>query len=50
MPRVTFTVRGDTLAFGSTTGNVFVSGDRGDRWRIPSHHLASVYSARFVKA
>ena len=43
-------VCGDTLAFGSTTGNVFVSGDRGDRWRILSHHLAPVYSARFVKA
>lgn len=39
---------GDALAFGSTTGNLFVSDDRGDSWRCLSHHLPPVYSVRFA--
>jgi photosystem II stability/assembly factor-like uncharacterized protein len=41
-------VRGDTLAFGTTTGNVYLSDDRGESWRCLSHHLPPVYSVRFV--
>ena len=39
---------GDRLAFGSTTGNVFVSEDRGESWTCLSHHLPPVYSVRFA--
>jgi len=44
------TLDGDdpVLAFGSTTGNVFVSTDAGDRWQVLSHHLPPVYAVRFV--
>jgi photosystem II stability/assembly factor-like uncharacterized protein len=38
--------RHGVVAFGSTTGNVFVSEDRGDRWQVVSHHLPPVYSVR----
>jgi len=39
---------GDTLAFGSTTGNVFVSEDRGDAWSCLGNYLPPVYSVRFA--
>jgi photosystem II stability/assembly factor-like uncharacterized protein len=39
---------GDRLAFGSTTGNVYVSEDRGESWTCLSHHLPPVYSVRFA--
>lgn len=44
------TVHGDQrwLAFGSTTGNVFVSEDGGGRWTCVSHHLPPVYGVRFA--
>ncbi len=41
---------GDRLAFGSTTGNVFVSDDRGESWRSLGSHFPPVYSVRFVRA
>ncbi len=40
--------RGDTLAFGTTAGNFYVSDDRGDSWRCLAHNLAVVYSVRFM--
>lgn len=40
-------IQGDTLAFGSTTGNVYFSADRGDTWEVVSHNLPPVYSVRF---
>ncbi len=40
--------RGDRLAFGSTTGNVFVSEDRGESWRTLGNHFPPVYSVRFA--
>ena len=40
-------IDGDTLAFGTTTGNLFVSDDRGDNWRCLSHHLPPIHSVRF---
>lgn len=36
------------LAFGSTTGNVFVSRDGGAQWSCLSHHLPPVYAVRFA--
>jgi photosystem II stability/assembly factor-like uncharacterized protein len=41
-------VRGDAVAFGSTTGNAFVSDDRGDSWVCLGNHLPPVHSVRFV--
>lgn len=40
--------RGGRLAFGSTTGNLFVSEDRGDSWHAVAHHLPPIYSVRFA--
>ncbi len=39
---------GDSLAFGTTAGNFYVSDDRGDNWRCIAHNLAVVYSVRFM--
>jgi hypothetical protein len=36
-----------TLAFGSTTGNVLASRDRGDSWTV-SHHLPPVHAVTFA--
>jgi len=41
-------VRGDTLVFGSTTGNAFISEDRGESWRCLGNHLPPIYSCRFA--
>ena len=41
-------VRGDTLAFGTTAGNVYLSEDRGESWRCIAQNLAVVYSTRFI--
>ena len=38
---------GDRLAFGSTTGNLYVSEDRGDTWQTVANNLPPVYSVRF---
>src|SRR5690606_15471319 len=40
---------GDTLAFGSTTGNLYVSEDRGDSWQCLANNLPPVYSVRFAR-
>jgi hypothetical protein len=39
---------GTTLAFGTTTGSLFVSEDQGDSWVNVSHHLPPVYAVRFA--
>lgn len=39
---------GDTLAFGTTTGNVYLSDDRGESWRSLGHHFPPVLSVRFA--
>ena len=39
---------GDTLAMGSTTGNVWVSEDQGDSWSLVSSTLPQVYAVRFA--
>jgi len=40
-------VSGDTLCFGSTTGNVYVSEDRGESWQCLGNNLPPIYSVRF---
>ena len=41
-------VRGDTLLFGSTTGNLFASADRGESWHLVSSTFPPIYSVRFT--
>jgi photosystem II stability/assembly factor-like uncharacterized protein len=38
---------GDAVAFGSTTGNLYVSDDRGERWQTVANNLPPIYSVRF---
>ncbi len=40
--------RGDDLVFGTTTGNVYASDDRGDSWTVLGNNLPPVYSVRFA--
>ena len=39
---------GDRLAFGSTTGGLWVSENQGDAWQMVSHTLPPVYAVRFA--
>jgi hypothetical protein len=41
-------VSGGRLAFGSTTGNVYLSEDRGESWRCLGANFPPVYSVRFA--
>jgi hypothetical protein len=38
---------GHVLAFGSTTGGLWISEDGGDRWQTVSAHLPPIYCVRF---
>ena len=38
---------GRTLMMGSTTGNLWASGDGGERWSAVSGHLPPIYAVRF---
>ncbi|MGE0407746.1 MAG: WD40/YVTN/BNR-like repeat-containing protein [Amphiplicatus sp.] len=38
---------GDRLAFGSTTGGLWVSEDQGESWAMVSHTLPPIYAVRF---
>ena len=38
---------GELLAFGSTTGALWVSGDGGDSWQMASAHLPPIYAVHF---
>ncbi|HJU83612.1 MAG TPA: hypothetical protein VJ600_05340 [Holophagaceae bacterium] len=40
---------GDRLAFGSSTGSLWVTEDGGDHWGTVSEHLPPVYAVCFVK-
>ena len=40
-------VAGDCLCFGSSTGNVYLSEDRGENWRCLGSNFPPVYSVRF---
>lgn len=39
---------GDDLAFGSTTGGLWISEDQGDSWINVANHLPPVYAVRFA--
>lgn len=39
---------GDQLAFGSSTGNLWVTDDQGDRWHAVANHLPPIYSVRYA--
>jgi photosystem II stability/assembly factor-like uncharacterized protein len=39
---------GDRLAFGSTTGNLYVSEDHGESWQTVANNLPPIYSVRFA--
>lgn len=39
---------GETLIFGSTTGNLFATDNGGDTWKGISNHLPPVYCVRFA--
>lgn len=39
---------GNRLAFGSTTGSIWVTEDQGDSWHTISEHLPPIYCVRFV--
>ncbi|MBW2941581.1 WD40/YVTN/BNR-like repeat-containing protein [Zhongshania aquimaris] len=41
-------VAGDAVCFASTTGNVYVSEDRGEHWQCIANNLPPVYSVRFA--
>lgn len=41
-------ISGDTLAFGSTTGNVYISENRGESWHAIGHNFPPVHSVRFA--
>lgn len=39
---------GNQLAFGSTTGNLWLTADQGDHWHAIANHLPPVYSVRYA--
>lgn len=41
-------VRGDAVAFGTTTGNLYVSEDRGESWHCLGSNFPPILSVRFV--
>ncbi|MCP4429328.1 MAG: glycosyl hydrolase [Chloroflexi bacterium] len=41
-------IDGEQLAFGTTTGNLFLSTNRGDNWECLSHYFPPIYSVRFA--
>jgi hypothetical protein len=41
---------GDRLAFGSTTGSLWISENGGDSWQALPAHLPPIYAVRFEKA
>lgn len=40
-------IKGEKLAFGTTTGNVYVSSNGGDKWSCLGNNFPPVYSVRF---
>lgn len=46
--RHAFHSQGDLLAFGSTTGNLYISSNGGDHWELISGNLPPIYSVRFA--
>lgn len=40
--------QGQSIAFGSTTGSLWVSNNQGDTWQCVSQHLPPIFAVRFV--
>jgi hypothetical protein len=40
---------GDAVAFGTTTGNLFFSADRGESWETLNNYLPMIYSVQFTE-
>ena len=40
---------GEAVAFGTTTGNLFFSHDRGESWQVLNNYLPMVYSVQFAE-
>lgn len=47
--RHSLSVRDDSVAFGSTTGNLYVSADGGDSFETLANNLPPIYSVRFAQ-
>ncbi len=45
--RHALSVSGDRIVFGSTTGNLYLSEDRGESWKTLANNLPPIYSVRF---
>jgi len=45
---LTLDATGDRLAFGSTTGGLWISEDQGDRWTCVTHTLPPIHAVRFA--
>ena len=41
-------ISGNRLAFESTTGNLYVSEDRGESWSTVANNLSPIYAVRFA--
>ena len=41
-------IDGETLVFGTTTGNLFISENRGDTWQTLGNYFPPIYSVRFA--
>ena len=41
-------LRGPRLTFGTACGSLYISDDRGERWRAIANHLPPIYSVRFM--
>ncbi|HEY6034337.1 MAG TPA: exo-alpha-sialidase, partial [Kofleriaceae bacterium] len=39
---------GDQLAFGSSTGNLWMTANQGDAWHAVAHHLPPIYAVRYA--
>lgn len=41
-------ITGDTLTFGTTTGNLYLSENRGEHWQTLSNNLPMIHSVEFA--
>ena len=46
--RHALSITGNTLAFGTTTGNLFLSENRGEKWQTLSNTLPLIHSLKFI--
>jgi photosystem II stability/assembly factor-like uncharacterized protein len=40
---------GDAVVFGTTTGNLFLSNDRGNNWQVLNNYLPMIHSVQFAE-